>query len=66
MLSQITAFFGGNGLNIENLASKAKGKYEYTLIDLAGPMPHDTVERLKEIDGVIRVRRLGGTSADIY
>ena len=29
-------------------------------------MPHDTVEKLKEIEGVLRVRRLGGTSADIY
>lgn len=66
MISQITSFFGRNGLNIENLASKTKGKYEYTLIDLDEPMPHDTVEKLKEIEGVLRVRRLGGTSADIY
>lgn len=58
MISQITAFFGKNGLNIENLSSKIKGAYEYTLIDLDAKMPHDTVERLKEIDGVLRVRRL--------
>ena len=58
MISQITAFFGKNGLNIENLSSKSKGAYEYTLIDLDAKMPHDTVERLKEIDGVLRVRRL--------
>ena len=58
MLSQITAFFGRNGLNIDNLASKSRGDYEYTLLDITAPMPHDTVERLKEIDGVLRVRRL--------
>ena len=58
MLSQITTFFGRNGLNIENLASKSRGSYEYTLIDISAPMPHDTVERLKAIDGVLRVRRL--------
>ena len=58
MLSQITAFFGQNGLNIENLASKSRGSYEYTLLDISAPMPHDTVERLKAIDGVLRVRRL--------
>ena len=58
MLSQITAFFGKNGLNIENLANKSSKQYAYTLIDLAHPMPHDTVERLKEIDGVLRVRRI--------
>ena len=58
MLSQITTFFGNQGLNIENLANKSRGNYAYTLLDLSHPMPHDTVERLKEIDGVIRVRRI--------
>jgi D-3-phosphoglycerate dehydrogenase len=64
MLSQITSFFGRHGLNIENLSSKVKGNYEYTLIDLSAPMPIDTVERLKEIGGVLRVRRVVGTSVD--
>ena len=58
MLSQITTFFGNQGLNIENLANRSRGNYAYTLLDLSHPMPHDTVERLKEIDGVIRVRRI--------
>ena len=53
-----TTFFGNQGLNIENLANKSRGNYAYTLLDLSHPMPHDTVERLKEIDGVIRVRRI--------
>lgn len=58
MISQITSFFGKNGLNIESLHSKSKGAYEYTLLDLDEPMPTDTVERLREIDGVLRVRRV--------
>ena len=58
MLSQITAFFGSNGLNIENLLNKGRGGYAYTLLDISCPMPGDTVERLKEIDGVLRVRRV--------
>jgi len=58
MLTQITSFFGSNGLNIENLANKARGEYAYTLLDLAHPMPSDTVEKLEKIDGVIRVRRI--------
>ncbi len=58
MLSQITTFFGNQGLNIENLANKSRGDYAYTLLDISHPMPHDTVERLKEISGVIRVRRI--------
>ena len=58
MLSQITTFFGNQGLNIENLANKSRGDYAYTLLDISHPMSHDTVERLKEIGGVIRVRRI--------
>ena len=58
MLSQITNFFGNQGLNIENLANKSRGEYAYTLLDISHPMPHDTVERLKEINGVVRVRRI--------
>ncbi len=58
MLSQITSFFGKNGLNIENLLNKAKGQYAYTLLDISHKMPDDTAERLKEIDGVLRVRRV--------
>ena len=58
MLSQITAFFGKNNLNIENLLNKAKGSYACTLLDISHKMPDDTKERLKEIDGVLRVRRV--------
>ena len=58
MLSQITSFFGSNGLNIENLLNKARGKYAYTLADISHKMPDDTTERLREIEGVLRVRRV--------
>ena len=58
MLSGITAFFGKNGLNIENLINKARGQYAYTLVDIAHKMPDDTTERLREINGVLRVRRV--------
>ncbi|MBQ4469340.1 MAG: 3-phosphoglycerate dehydrogenase, partial [Synergistaceae bacterium] len=58
MLSQITSFFGNNKLNIENLLNKARGKYAYTLLDISHKMPENTVERLREIEGVLRVRRV--------
>lgn len=58
MLSQITSFFGSNGLNIENLQNKARGKYAYTLLDISHKMPDDTTVRLREIGGVLRVRRV--------
>lgn len=58
MLSQITSFFGKNNLNIENLLNKAKGGYACTLVDISHKMPDDTKERLIEINGVLRVRRV--------
>ncbi len=58
MLARITTFFGGHDLNIENLANKSRGDFAYTLLDINHAMPKDTVERLKEIEGVLRVRRV--------
>ena len=58
MLSGITSFFGNNGLNIENLINRARGQYAYTLVDISHKMPDDTTERLREISGVLRVRRV--------
>ena len=57
-LSQITAFFGTQGLNIENMVNKSRGDYAATLLDLSSSMPHDTVEKLRAIEGVLRVRRV--------
>ena len=57
-LSQITAFFGAQGLNIENMVNKSRGDYAATLLDLSSSMPHDTVEKLRAIEGVLRVRRV--------
>ena len=57
-LSQITAFFGNAGLNIANMTSNTRGNYEYTLLDLTEAMPDDTVEKLMQVDGILRVRRI--------
>ncbi len=58
ILSQITSFFGAQGLNIENMVNKSRGDYAATLLDLSAAMPHDTVEKLRAIEGVLRVRRV--------
>ena len=47
--------FGDKGVNIENLLNKSKGDYAYTLLDVE-KADEDTVNALKAIDGVIRVR----------
>ena len=54
MLSNINAAFHGN--NIESQTNRSKGDYAYTLLDLADVPDETTIEKVKEIEGVIRVR----------
>jgi len=35
------------------------GELAYTLVDLDGPIPVDTLAALREIDGVLALRNLG-------
>ena len=56
MLTQFTAIFGSTDINIAELFNKAKGEVAYTMMDLDGEILPDTVEKLKAIDGVFRVR----------
>jgi D-3-phosphoglycerate dehydrogenase len=38
------------------MTNKGKGDYAYSLIDLESKMTDDVLEKLRAIDGVIRVR----------
>lgn len=55
ILNQITAKFSDLGANIENIESKSRGDYAYTVVDATGEF--DGVDsQIGTIDGVIRVR----------
>lgn len=41
--------------NVENMLSKSRGDYAYTVIDVAGANPSDA-EKIANVEGVIRVR----------
>ena len=56
VLSSITTVCSEQGLNIENMTNKSRGDVAYTLIDLTGAPETDSLDKLKAIDGVIRVR----------
>ena len=56
VISSITTVCSEQGLNIENMTNKSRGDVAYTLIDLAGAPEADSLNKLKAIDGVIRVR----------
>ena len=38
------------------MVNKNKGEWAYTIIDTASDVPSEIVEKLKSIDGVLRVR----------
>ena len=56
VISSITTVCSEQGLNIENMTNKSRGDVAYTLIDLAGAPEADSLDKLKAIEGVIRVR----------
>lgn len=55
ILNQVTAKFGDLGANIENMESKSRGDYAYTVLDATGNVD-GAEEQINAIDGVIRVR----------
>ena len=62
MLSQFTAALSECGINIDNLVNKSKGEFAYTVID-TGVIPSDsTLEKIKKIEGVRKVRILNYTN----
>ncbi|MCR5715642.1 MAG: phosphoglycerate dehydrogenase [Lachnospiraceae bacterium] len=56
MITKFTACLGDAGLNITDMTNKSKGEFAYTMIDLETKAGDDTIEKLKNVDGVIRVR----------
>lgn len=56
MLGQLTAIIGAAGYNIENMQNASRDKYAYTIMDFGSKLSHEDVEKLKNIDGMLRVR----------
>ena len=56
MITRFTAVFGDQGINISDMTNKSKGEFAYTMMDVEAPVTKELVEKLNQIDGVIRVR----------
>lgn len=59
VLSKLSSTVSSEGLNIENLLSKSKGDYAYSIVDFAGELSDKAKELIETIDGVIKVRYIG-------
>lgn len=58
MVGQISTALAAAKLNIADLLNKSRGDLAYTLIDIDGSVPDETIARLRGIDGVLTVRRV--------
>lgn len=56
MITKFTACFGDNGINITDMMNKSRGEVAYTMLDLEQAATDEIIAKLKEIDGVFRVR----------
>ena len=59
VLTKLSAIISNEGLNIENMLSKSKGDYAYSILDFAGDISDSAKAAFAEVDGVIRVRFIG-------
>ncbi len=55
MLSQISSAVSEQNINIENMLNRSKKEYAYTIVEINGEIPQKTLERLYQIEGIIRI-----------
>ncbi len=58
VLGSITSAIGGEGVNISNMMSRAKGDYAYLILDLDEALPSGALDTISKTNGVLRVRSL--------
>ena len=58
MISQYTNIFGEAGINISSMANTSKGEYAYALLDVDSPVTEEVLAKLKDTEGVLRVRKV--------
>ena len=47
---------GEAGINIENMQSKSRGEYAYSILDVSGDLTPDAVRSLGAMDPIVKVR----------
>ena len=58
MIGQITGAMAANGINISDMTNKSRDKYAYTLMDLDVVPGEDVLDKVRAIEGIIRVRAI--------
>lgn len=56
MIGQLTAVLAQENMNIAIMTNKSRKEYAYTMIDVEADVPKTVEDKLKAIDGVLKVR----------
>lgn len=56
MISQLTGAFASENINISDMLNKSRGDFSYSMFDLDSASTEAVVNKLMDIDGVIKVR----------
>lgn len=56
MIGQITGTLAAGSVNISDMTNKSRDKYAYTMLDLEHRADDETIQKLNDIEGVLRVR----------
>ena len=57
-LSKFTTAVAQEHINISDMLNRSRGEYAYTMLDLDHPASEALVQHLRQLDGVLGVRRI--------
>ncbi|MBR2407029.1 MAG: phosphoglycerate dehydrogenase [Clostridia bacterium] len=58
MVAQISTLISEEGVNIDTMTNRSKKDNAYTVLDVESDVAESTLEKIRAIDGVIRVRKI--------
>lgn len=56
MLAQISTMISEDGINIDTMTNRSKKDYAYTVLDVSTDVAEATLDKIRAIEGVLRVR----------
>ncbi len=56
MVAKISSLLGQYGINIETMANKARGEYAYTIVETNDDVDDQTLQEIRNSEGIINVR----------
>ena len=59
IVARVSALLAEENLNIESMMNMSRGRLAYTMLDLNDQAPESALNRLRGMDGILRVRNLG-------